>query len=550
MSALLQAAIACDRYLFIVHPFKYQRHVTSGRAIGCCVAIFVLSISLPAFILTNGESYRLEKPTRTCIQSNIWPVLFLTIVLLPSVSLAAFSSQRVWVLYSHMLQQIIQECTPTPLICLDTKIDEAPPTELQRHRRKTLRRVIKAIIMRNRALKKQKITPQSYVSKTDVNAPAPTVMITICEKGDGAPCSERKNSVSYKHIDLGKSSPGWSLPPVDTPVCTIPTPVAYGRSSIDRNTSPWSSCSTPGQISRSASPAEKSPRYLSPYSYKSRRLSTGSEDSSRSRPSSAYSDSSVWCPSSETIGCGNSSSSDMGPWPSSSNQSTCSIKSERGRQSVNSVLTVDSLPLPEGSSPSSALFSALMIRPEIFLVHSARSSKSIYSSRKERKLTTEALHWASVGNPVIAWIMSLQSDRSFDLSPRNNAPPRHDGPSPTISSEHLGQSKGEDEMNSPSFWSKAKKELTAKSSKIKALLLLWGPLFLIVVSFLPFSVALITWKSGLRTHLTSACVYVVCFLTYTIVPSLASLLLCLTNKPYRTILLKYLCCIKKTGQRK
>ncbi|KAK3733844.1 hypothetical protein RRG08_031785 [Elysia crispata] len=312
MSTLLQATIASDRYLFIVHPFKYQKFITSSRAAGCCFAIFAISISLPNFIFASEAPYQLEGPTKTCIQSEIWPILYLTIVFLPSVSLAAFSSQRIWTLYSRMLQQIelMQECTPTPIACLDhlrspscgTVLTKNQPCldararenlsmELQGRRRTTLKHIIQSIIMRRRVLKKMKAKPQIYSSKNDLNTAAPIVMITECEKGDRASGVTPRVTLPYLQNKIEDLHHGHGLTPVDTPIYTIHTPLPFSTNSIERTSSPWSSCSSPGPIS-SISTAEKSPSHLSHNPQQSRQASVTSEDSSKSFPSSVYSDSS------------------------------------------------------------------------------------------------------------------------------------------------------------------------------------------------------------------------------------------------------------------
>ncbi|RUS70355.1 hypothetical protein EGW08_021881 [Elysia chlorotica] len=585
MSALLQATIACDRYLFIVHPFKYQRFITPTRAAGCCAVIFAVSVSLPVFIFISDASYQLEAPTKTCIQSNVWPILFLTLVLLPAASVVAFSSQRIWVLYSRMLQQIdlMQECTPTPTACLeelsgrsqccgqivsnkasclDAHVGERLAQALQEDRRTTLKNVIQSVIMRNRALNRWKLKRRVHpCSKTDLNPAAPTVMITVCEKGgDGLP--RATSGLPVPHIERALKDSDWhsgqGLTPVDTPIYTISSPSPFGARSAEGAKSPWSTCSSLGPMSRSTSDAGKSPRYLSPYPPQSRRNSIISDDFSRSRPSSACSESegSMFhrlSLSSGPVGC-SYSSSDTFPL-SSAIRSSCPVSSLHGRHSTHSPLGDPEDILTRGSNTISALLNALMVKPEMFHARSSctreSSSLSFGPNTKKRKITVAALRWASVGNPVISWMMALQSDREDASTLPTNRPttPITDHAFSENCPILIHDPNGAVSATEPSFWVRARESIAAKCSQAKALLLLWGPLLLIVVSFLPLSIALTIWESGVRGHLAAQCVYIVCCLTYMIVPSLASMLLCLSNKPYRRVLLKYVCCLKKKKDR-
>ncbi|GFS10697.1 onychopsin [Elysia marginata] len=548
MSTLLQATIACDRYLFIVHPFKYQRCITSCRAAGCCAAIFALSICIPAFIFISGEAYRLEDPTGICIQSKTWPLLFLTIVFLPSVSLVVFSSQRVRTLYARMLQQLelMQDCTPVPISDRRARSGEKLPANLQESRGTSLRKVIQSVIMHQRAFKSMRSRPRTS-SKPDRNTAAPRVLITSCEKGDGVPNLAPTVCVSGSRTQLYDSCSGHSLTPVETPIFA---PLNFATGSIDRVMSPCSSCSSPGPISCSTSTAEKSPRYLTPHPYQSRRPSAISADSSKSLRSSFDSEHSglhQFSLSSATAGR-SFSSPDIGFLPSSPSPSSGSTISVR--QSLQFSLAEPEDILTGGSSTVSAILSALMVTPTCTQSGFGSSFSNNNHTRKKRKLKMAALHWASVGNPVISWMMTLQSDRADYLSCENDRPNK-EGHSSSASCPIYAQKPAIDFVRKigPSFLFRAKTTIAAKCSAAKALLLLWGPLFLILVSFLPFSVALVVWEFGLRTPFISQYVNIVCFLTYTTVPSLASLVLCLSNKPYRKVLLRNICCFKKTRDR-
>ncbi|KAK3733843.1 hypothetical protein RRG08_031784 [Elysia crispata] len=232
----------------------------------------------------------------------------------------------------------------------------------------------------------------------------------------------------------------------------------------------------------------------------------------------------------------------MDPMPSD-NQYPCPVDSLYGRQSSHSPFGGTEDILTNGS----ALLSALMVQPGIFRVQSGcTSSLSLGNNRKKRKLTFAALHWASVGNPVVSWMLALQLDLENDSTHLNKRTNVEGHTYPTSCLIDIHDPNAAADVTCSTFWMRAKAAFRAKWRTAKVFFLLWGSLLLMVVSFLPFSIALIIWESGMRTHLSAQCVYIMCFFTYVTVPSLASLFLCLTNKPYRKVLLKYSCCLKKT----
>ncbi|GFO15528.1 olfactory receptor [Plakobranchus ocellatus] len=548
-STLLQATIACDRYLFIVHPFKYQRHVTCSRAAGCCVIIFVLSASFPTFLFFTGDPYWLEDPTQTCLRSEVWPLLFLTIIFFPSLSLVAFSSQRVWALCTRMLQEmeLLQACTPiTSIGGLSEKSKARGPKSL------ILKKLIKIVMKRSKIRRKAKIAPEVSTVKADLNA-APTVMITVCEKGDSAQTVMPKPSTSQEieeRVDHVSDCESRVLA-VNTPTLRYPLSAFSRRSSLESAVSPCGSYTSGDQISTSNSIAEKTQRFLSPYSYRSHGVSHCLEDSLPSFNSSTLSlgqsDTLVmeaWSHSSDTA-VNSPAVSDFERRPSSANQSLPSVNPLSGEpcSSPLSRIIAEDL-VPDGANPVSSLVSAIMVMPEIFLVQSAHnglcSSASSSQRLRDKREIIAALYWAAVGNPAIALIMGFQTDRGTPLSPHERK--KREQHSSQID---LDDASSTDDWMGSGLWTKIKGFITARCSAAKALLLLCVPL-LLIASLLPFSTVLTIWQFGVRGQSVSKCVYIVCLLTYTSVPSLTSLLLCLTNKPYRKVLQRHICCHKKT----
>lgn len=71
-STFYQAFVACDRYLFIVYPMRYEAFVTTAKATAVLVIAALMALVLPAASLLSGGSYTYLPAVDTCVSHITW----------------------------------------------------------------------------------------------------------------------------------------------------------------------------------------------------------------------------------------------------------------------------------------------------------------------------------------------------------------------------------------------------------------------------------------------------------------------------------------------